>query len=124
MESKRSRFVRWMQRTRDKLFGVWNEGPEPPARLEQIVLTFAEQHPSATRREWIEFSKGQLEEIWRTAWLRGFEHAERSPDPDFDPEEIANALDPDWKWRDARGINVEELDQVIPDAVDEEIRRR
>lgn len=120
-DSRRSRFVRWLQRTRDRLLGVWNEGPEPPERLAEIVQTFAEQHPHATRGDWIRFTTSQLGEVWTQAWLRGFEHAERDPDT-FDPDELATALDPDWRWRPG-GITVPDESEEVPDNVDEDVLR-
>ncbi len=90
-------FLAWVKKTAEKLFGRWNEGPDPPPRLRQMVLHFAHHHPRATRAEWTEFAAGLAEEAWRSAWVRGFEHVERSPDwrPDVPPEVLADWIDGD-----------------------------
>jgi len=81
--------------------GTWDEGPEPPARLREMVLLFAEAHPRATRREWADFAARHAGECYRTGYARGFEASVRDDDQkpwlaDM-PERVADQVDPGWR---------------------------
>lgn len=89
--------VRFLRRATEKLFGKWEEGPEPPQRLREIVVVFANMHPTATRQDWTTFAAEQVAEAYRCGYARGYEHAERDPAP-FKPEDLADKMDPNWRW--------------------------
>jgi len=92
--------VKWLTRLRDKWLGNFYEGPEPPQRLREIVVVFANLHSRATRAEWLEFAAAHAEEAYRCGYVRGFENAERDPDPiDVPPERLADQMDPSWRWQ-------------------------
>ena len=79
--------------------GTYYEGVEPPARLGEMVIEFANTHPHATRAEWAAFAMGHSEECYRSGYVRGRESAERDYEvPSVSPEEVADELDPDWRW--------------------------
>jgi hypothetical protein len=107
---------RWLKRTAEKLLARYDEGPEAPARLTQMVVDFADHNPRATRGEWAEFAAAHAAECYRTGWVRGAEYIERVPEvwrPDVPPEEVADSLDPEWRHSppvilDPRGIPPEE----------------
>ena len=85
----------------ERLAGIWAEGPEPPARLGEMVVAFANDRPHATRAEWVEYAQGLARESYRSGYTRGVERAERqfwSSMPSVLPEDVADALDPDWRW--------------------------
>ncbi|MGA7119751.1 MAG: hypothetical protein WBY94_06620 [Polyangiaceae bacterium] len=90
---------RWAER----LLGTWHEGPEPPERLREVALLFAEMHPKATRREWLEFAAAQMGESWRSGYMRGWEAYVRHPEDAAalvrDSEALADALGPGWRER-------------------------
>jgi hypothetical protein len=92
--------MRLVKRMAERLLGTWREGPEPPARLRDLVLLFATDHPYATRRDWVDFTIRTVDECYRSGYIRGIERAERDPDArpwaDFSPEEVADRLDPEW----------------------------
>jgi hypothetical protein len=83
------------------LFGKYYEGPEPPERLDRMVMVFANTNRYATRAEWQAFAAAHAREAYRAGYVRGEEWSERAPDrlPDVPPETLANQIDPDWKWR-------------------------
>jgi hypothetical protein len=93
--------ARFAKRALERLFGTWEEGVEPPARLREMVLLFAEHHPMATRGEWLEFAAGHAAESYRTGYLRGLEASlrdeEAKPWREASPEALADALDPGWR---------------------------
>lgn len=94
-------FVRLAKRAVERLFGVWSEGPEPPDRLREMVLMFANDHPRATRRQWLEFAAAHAQECYRTGYQRGYESSERDPEAQpwrrQDPEELAEQHLPGWQ---------------------------
>jgi hypothetical protein len=93
--------MRFFKRIAEKWFGTWNEGPEPPDRLMNMVFVFALEHPHATRGDWIRFSIEHAAEAYRSAYTRGVEYAERTPvEPGTPPDKIADAVDPNWRWGD------------------------
>lgn len=86
----------------ERLAGTFYEGPTPPARLGEMVVAFANENPNATRRQWIEVATEHARECYRSGFVRGAEWAERdfkSRMPSVRPEELADALDHDWRWR-------------------------
>jgi hypothetical protein len=97
-----TRFAKFLHRLFDKIFGEWDEGPEPPARLREMALLFAEMHPRATRREWVDFAARHAGEAYRTGWVRGFEATVREEEKPWAgdmPEHQADALMPGWRDR-------------------------
>ena len=66
-----------------------------------MVVAFANDNPSATRREWVEFCQHHAGECYRSGYARGNERAERDfwgSMPSVRPEDVADELDPDWRW--------------------------
>lgn len=90
---------RWIRFRLERWLGRFAEGPEPPTRLRDMVHTFANINPHATRAEWVDFAAEFAGEVWRTAYQAGFEYVERDNDffRDQDPDAIADAHDPDWR---------------------------
>lgn len=112
----------WIRRWADRVTDRYYEGPQPPARLAQMVVEFANQHPNATRAEWVRFACGHARECYRSGWTRGEEHAERDPtELSGIPEQLADALDPSWRervhdWRWDGGITpLSEPDTLVPE---------
>jgi hypothetical protein len=110
-------FARWWRKVRESLQARYYEGPHPPRRLNEIVLAFANEHPAATRLEWVTFAIEHARETYRTGWVRGMEYTERSPEErtairTADPDAAADMLDPDWKWQPA--INLEYDPHAVP----------
>ena len=101
----------------ERLLGRFYEGPEPPARLGEMVVAFANDHPRATRGEWVWFCRQHAAECYRSGYTRGVERAERdfwNAMPSVLPEEVADELDPDWRWQpDIRLLG--EPGQVVED---------
>jgi hypothetical protein len=110
-------FARWWRKIRDALQARYYEGPQPPRRLNEIVLVFANEHPTATRLEWITFAIEHARESYRTGWIRGMEYTERSPEEqeairNADPDAVADGLDPDWRWQPA--VNLQYDPHAVP----------
>jgi len=85
----------------ERLLGIWYEGPEPPARLGEMVVAFANDNPRATRADWVRFCQFHSGECYRSGYVRGVERSERdflNAMPSTRPEDIADELDPDWRW--------------------------
>lgn len=110
-------FLRWLRRTRERLFGTWVEGPEPPDRLRTMVLLFANARPFATRQEWVDFAAHHAGECYRTGYLRGLERGERDegaqPWRESPPEQVADALMPGW--RRSLSVFVPNADHIAAD---------
>ena len=104
----------------ERAAGSFYEGPEPPERLGEIVVAFANEHPHATRAEWVAFVIAHGGECYRSGYVRGFERAERDyRDPEISPEDTADSLDPDWRWQP--GIELTgEPDDVVMEVNDED----
>lgn len=99
-----TRFLRALGALAERLLGTYYQGPEPPAdRHRELVLLFAEAHPRATRREWMDLAAAMAGEAWRSGYAQGYEHTEREPGElrrlVRRSEEAADALDPAWRER-------------------------
>lgn len=106
----------WLRTKFEKAVGEYYEGEEPPARIGQQVIVFANMHPHATRAEWTEFAAEFARECYRAGYLRGVEWVERDGAPEEGtptPEAIANEIDPDWIWR--RAVVLENGEHVVHD---------
>ena len=114
---------RWIATRAEKYLERYYEGPEPPVRLADIVIEFANLYPTATRAQWVRFVTEHAREAYRSGYQRGYEYVERDPDffsKDMPPEMIADLHDPDWRWRPMRsGIGYGEPDAVPKDEPDE-----
>jgi hypothetical protein len=94
-------FLRLCKRLWERVIGTWDEGPEPPVRLREAVLMFANMHPRATRRDWVNFASHFAGESYRTGFIRGWEMDVRTAEHPWKgepPELMANMLDPGWSW--------------------------
>ncbi len=113
--------VRWLKKSWEKLFGTWSEGPQLPDRFHEMVIDYANREPQATRADWIRFATLHAGVAYRSGYQRGYEWAEREGTAGYDvkPEDIADGLDPDWKW--SPDILLEpEPDEVIGERVVED----
>jgi len=94
--------VRWLRRVKEKLFGTFEEGPQLPKRLSEVVVAFANAYPKATRADWVRLSQEHGRICYQAGYQRGYEHVERTADffaGKVPPDVVANHLDPDWKWQ-------------------------
>lgn len=96
--------VKWFRNFRERVFGKYDDGPDPPERLAQMVIAFAQTTPQATRLDWTRFAIEHARESYRAGYTRGYEYTERDPDErailsQLDPETLATALDPNWLWQ-------------------------
>ena len=113
--------VRWFRNIRERIFGSFYDGPEPPDRLAQMVIAFALTNPQATRFDWTRFAIEHARECYRAGYTRGYEYIERDPDErailtQLDPDALADALDPDWRWSpelDLNGIPKEPVNEFV-----------
>lgn len=91
--------VRCIRNFFEKSFGKFYEGPECPERFSEVVVVFANENPYASRAEWMRFATEHAAVAYKSGYTRGFEWAERDDeDPVVSPEELADSLDPDWRW--------------------------
>ena len=94
-------FGNWVKRQWERWVGVWYEGPEPPQRLGEMVVLFANMHPHATRAEWVAFASGHAGQAYMSGYVRGWERSERDPDVMpwrvSSPNTIADEMDPGWR---------------------------
>lgn len=120
------RIKRWATKKLETVLDRYYEGPEPPERLTQLVLAFVELYPHATRADWMRFAIDFGKECYRSGYQRGAEYVERAPEtwrPDMPPEMVADALDPDWRWRSWNGgIGFGGHDVPVHEEPDEEER--
>jgi hypothetical protein len=99
----------------EKLFGKFYEGPSTPERFKLLAIEFANAHPAASRKQWVEFAQRLAETTYRAGYVRGWESTTRDVDAPWrklPPELVADAQDPDWRWRPALGdelVNPEDL---------------
>lgn len=95
-----TRFSRFFRRMFEKWVGAFYEGPEPPDRLGDMVIVFANLHPRATRAQWAKFATEHARECYRSGWVRGMENSERDErEPEIEPEVMADAMD-GGAWRE------------------------
>lgn len=114
MLSDRAR--KWLRNRFEKWAGTFYQGPRPPEeRLRQQAIDFANMFPNATREQWVNFTSGLAEEVWRSAYLHGVEWAARE-DMDLDPEEVMDQIDPEW--RDSPAV-LEDPERVVPEEMNE-----
>lgn len=113
------RVKRWVRRFLEKKVDRYYEGPNPPARLRQEALAFANLRPNATIAEWVEEATKLAEQSWREGWVRGVEHVERDPEPfrdDIPPDLVMDMID--RNWRDSPPVSLPEaLRRVVPAAL-------
>jgi hypothetical protein len=116
-------FMRTLRNFVERWLGSFDQGPEAPEEVRDIIVEFANMNPEATRREWVEFSERQAAEAYRVGWLRGYNFQEeewsqpgRSPDDwalvHWGPGWAKNApsvLDPEGRVRDATAALMESL---------------
>ncbi len=108
--------ARWVKRFAEKWLGEFYEGEEPPDRIGEQVVMFANLRPFATRGEWIEFAKSFAEETYRAGYLRGVEHTERDAQEIEDghtPEQLADDIDPNWRWRPMGTVQLHDPNEIV-----------
>ncbi len=90
---------RWLRRTIERLLKRWYEGEEPPDRLGDMIVQWANENPNATRGEFLSMAIQITEESWMSGFSRGVEYVERDPEffEDRQPDTIADAFDPTWR---------------------------
>lgn len=109
------RAARWVRAAVERYLGRYYEGPDAPERLGEMVLAFANLHPKASRADWVCFAARHAAECYRAGWLRGVEHIERAGDMPAvvaASEQIADALNPDWRW--SPGLTLEGSPRDVP----------
>lgn len=113
-------FVKWIRNTAEKLFGKYEEGPDAPERLREMVIHFANHHPRASREDWVNFAAGLASEAYQSGYVRGYEYTERTNDwrSDIPPEELADWIDPNWKW--SPGIVLDNAGGIVSEDGDTE----
>jgi hypothetical protein len=115
------RVKKWLRGQAERWIEQHYEGPEPPARLGEQVLSFANMFPHATRGEWVTFAADFADQCYRSGYIRGVEWAERDPaafDSKVPPEMIADQMDPDWRWRPAVVLELPAGD-VVPETYEQ-----
>lgn len=114
---------RWLSRRAERFLDRYYEGPEPPLRIADLAIEFANLYPQATRAMWLRFATDHAREAYRAGYQRGYEYVERDPDffrSDLPPDMIADQMDPDWRWRPMpRGIMYPEPNGIPKDEPDE-----
>ena len=93
-------------------------GPEPPARLLDMVADWANENPRATRGEWASFARGMAREAFMLGYLSGYSSA--SSVEGLDPDAAADAVDPSWRSSPPVDAAIEHagapvLDEVLDD---------
>ena len=112
--------VRWLKNWAEKFAKRYYEGPEPPERLHTEIKAFAKMYPHATRAEWVEFATAHSGGAYEEGYVRGFEYVERDREawyPDVDPEVIADAVDPGWRWGEPFSV-LDDPDKQVPEEFD------
>lgn len=103
--------ARWFRNQVERFLGVFYEGPEPPRRLAELAVYFAQTNPHATRGDWMGFAIDSINEAYKLGYIRGVEYVERDPEMfrrEPTPEQFADALDPDWREREPLILNRQE----------------
>lgn len=104
---------KWARKFVEKFFDEYYEGPSPPDRLRLEAQAYAAMNPNALISDWVDFAALLARQSWREGWVRGYENAERDPEPfrdDLPPDVVADMLDKTWR-------------ESIPVAMPEPIRR-
>lgn len=85
--------MKWLKKQWEKHLGTFDEGPEPPARIGNVVGLFARTYPKATVADWVAFATAHAEGAYKDGYVRGYERSERLG-PDWeDPDEAAKLLE-------------------------------
>jgi hypothetical protein len=87
----------------ERLLGRYYETDRVPTRMVQMVVTFANLHPQATRAEWTRFAALNAAEAYSIGYVRGLEWSERDVDrrePSVDPEALIAMAGYGDEWRD------------------------
>ncbi len=109
---------KWLVAKAEKFAERHYEGPNPPERLDQLIIEFAKLYPRATRADWVRMAVEHGRECYKAGYTRGVEYVERDKDwhPVVPPEVLADMHDPDWRWRPMdSGIEYPGPEQVVPD---------
>lgn len=96
--------ARFLKRWCERLFGTWEEGYAPPDRYREMAIMFANDHPNATRRQWLDFAEHLANEAHKAGFTRGWEMDLRTAEKPWHgepPEDAAAMLDPGWHWSPA-----------------------
>ena len=105
----------FIRNTLEKWLGTFYEGPDAPSRLRSLTLTFANGNPHATRKEWSGFATSLAEEAYRAAYIRGFEQRQLPSQKDMTPEQIADILDPNWRWIPHTAVDLVHPENMVTD---------
>ncbi len=109
----------WLRRTAERWLKQFYEGPEPPARIAEVVADFSNLNLQATRADWAAFASQWAAECYRQGWQRGYENVERAEDwhPDPLPEVVADLEEPGW--RESEPVELLDPWGIIPEEVTE-----
>jgi hypothetical protein len=97
-------FARFLSRIAEKITDRYYEGPEEPQRLAEEVRLFRAMYPAASPEEWADFTARLAGNAYRAGYTRGFEYAERDPNP---PEPDLQQLEQhrhDWSLSDGHPL--------------------
>ena len=125
------RVRRWLLERLERAEGTYEESQAPPARIREAVISFANEHPRATRGEWIDFAAHFAEECYGSGYIRGVEWVERDPEAfenptGLSPEELADQFDPTWRerpWQPELRLEGSERDEVPEHRTESELLR-
>lgn len=107
--------MKWLRNLAERYLGKYEEGPNPPDRLVDVVEAFMQVYPDATKRDWAKFAAKHAAQSYLEGYIRGYEYVERDPSgwwPNPSPEEYADVVTPGW--RDSEPYRFED---VAPDPV-------
>lgn len=107
--------VKTLRNIYERVRGRFYDGPDPPRRLADMVVVFANMHPDATRAQWANFASLHAAECYRSGYVRGYEWCERdldSRDPDVDPERLMEQMGHGWEWMD-EPVELDDPDVVV-----------
>lgn len=113
-------FAKWCRDAFEKVVGRFDEGPDPPARIGQLVVEFFNANPRLTRKQAVTFCHQLAATTYRAAYVRGWEHTIRDPQANwrkYPPELMADLEDPDWRWRPALGDELANPEDFVEDEV-------
>lgn len=112
--------VRFVGRLADKMRGTFYEGPEVPERFALVVAAFAEEHPRATRGEWLEFAQLHAAQAYQSGYMRGLEWTERDLERGIkavDPDQVAEEMAHGFEWEPPATSLDLLLEEVVLDQV-------